>query len=173
MKTLILSTFLFTTISTLFSQNITIKTEEAIADFYYVSEDTRGTFKNVNADININLSDLSTSKVSGKVDVTSISTGNIARDKMLKTKTYFNASAFPELTFKSSEIKKEGEQLVLLGTLNIKGFSKPTKFNIKIEENLLTLSADIFADDFGVAVNKGRETSLVNIEMKFPILMNK
>ena len=57
---------------------------------------------------------------------------------------------------------------VVNGTINLKGFNKPAKFVITTENGDLILTSSIYADDFGVAIKKGRENSLVTIEMRFP-----
>ena len=170
---------LFTSIALAFlsfgnAQTFKIDTKEAVLNFNYVSEETKGTISNISATIDLNLANLSSSKIYGSADVTSLSTGNIARDKHLKSKTYFDAKAFPTMSFKSSEFKVEPatetqkEQTVVNGTINLKGFNKPAKFVITTENGDLILTSSIYADDFGVAIKKGRENSLVTIEMRFP-----
>ena len=156
------------------AQTFKIDTKEAVVNFNYLSEETKGTISNVSATIDLNLANLSSSKIYGSADITSLSTGNVARDKHLKSKTYFDAKAFPTMSFKSTEFKVEPatdtqkEQTVVNGTINLKGFNKPAKFVITTENGDLILTSSIYADDFGVAIKKGRENSLVTIEMRFP-----
>ena len=78
------------------------------------------------------------------------------------------------MSFKSTDFKIEPadethkEQTVVNGILNLKGFNKPAKFIITTENGDLILTTSIYADDFGVAIKKGRDNSLVTIEMRFP-----
>ena len=161
-------------LSSNFSQTFKIDTKEAVINFHYVSEDTKGTISGVTANIDLNLLSLSNSKINGSAELSTISTRNIARDKHLKSKTYFDVKAFPTMSFKSTEFKIEPatesqkEQTVVIGTINLKGFNKPAQFVITTENGDLILRSSIYADDFGVAIKKGRENSLVNIEMRFP-----
>ena len=160
--------------STSFSQNFKVDTKDAVVNFNYVSEETKGTFSGVSATIDLNLLNLASSKIYGSANIASISTGNVARDKHLKSKTYFNTKLFPTMSFKSTDFKIEPadethkEQTVVNGILNLKGFNKPTKFIITTENGDLILTSSIYADDYGVAIKKGRENSLVTIEMRFP-----
>jgi len=155
------------------SQKFKIDTKEATINFYYQSEDTKGVFTGVTATIDLDLLNLSKSTLNGDADITTLSTGNIARDKHLKSKTYFNAKLFPTMSFKSSEIKIEQadathpEQTVINGTLNLKGFNKQVKFIASLIEGELVLTSSVLADDFGLAIKAGKETSLVTIEMRF------
>lgn len=173
MKLFLTYTLLFFSFS-FFGQTFKIDTKNATVNFNYVSEETKGTFTGVTANIDLNLLNLSSSKIYGSADITSISTGNVARDKHLKSKTYFNAKMFPTMSFKSTDFKVEPatetqkEQTVVNGILNLKGFNKPVKFIITTENGDLILTSSIYADDFGVAIKKGRENSLVTIEMRFP-----
>ena len=112
--------------------------------------------------------DLATSKIEGKADVNSLSTGNPARDKHLKSKTYFNVGEFPIIKFTSNSIKLVGDHYEASGTINMKGFTKPVVFTIMVSGQTLTLTTSIFADDFGLAIKKGKETSVVEIEVVLP-----
>ena len=87
------------------AQTFKIDTKEAVVNFNYLSEETKGTISNVSATIDLNLANLSSSKIYGSADITSLSTGNVARDKHLKSKTYFDAKAFPTMSFKSTETR--------------------------------------------------------------------
>ncbi len=151
-----------------YAQTFNIDTHEAVINFNYLSEETTGSITNVTASINLNLLDLAASKIEGKADVNSLSTGNIARDKHLKSKTYFNVAAFPIIKFTSSSIKQVEDHYEATGTINMKGFTKPAVFTIIVKEGSLVFTTSIFADDFGLAIKKGKETSVVEIEVVLP-----
>lgn len=151
-----------------YAQTFNIDTDAAVVNFNYLSEETTGTITNVTATIKLNLLDLATSKIEGKADVNSLSTGNPARDKHLKSKTYFNVGEFPIIKFTSNSIKLVGDHYEASGTINMKGFTKPVVFTIMVSGETLTLTTSIFADDFGLAIKKGKETSVVEIEVVLP-----
>ena len=156
-------------LSNLSAQSVKVNSKESVINFNYLSEETKGSFSNVTAAVDLNLENLSTSTIFGEADVVTISTGNGARDKHLKSKTYFNASAFPKITFKSKAIVKVEDHYEAAGTVSIKGFSKSVTFKMEIIGETIVLKTSVYADDFGVAIKKGRELSLVELEIVLPI----
>jgi polyisoprenoid-binding protein YceI len=58
------------------------------------------------------------------IDVNSIDTGVAKRDAHLKTSDFFDAQAYPEMTFKSSKVEAAADGYTVLGTLTIKGVSR-------------------------------------------------
>ncbi len=53
-----------------------------------------------------------------------IDTGNPKRDQHLKSPDFFNSKQFPELTFKSTGVKKTGDNYEVTGDLTIHGVTK-------------------------------------------------
>jgi len=71
----------------------------------------------------------------GSVDVTidakSIDTGNETFNGHLKGEDFFNVEKFPDITFKSSSMKFDGDKPSSIdGTLTIKGISKPVTLTV-------------------------------------------
>jgi len=71
-----------------------------------------------------------------KVDITiktaSVDTKNAKRDEHLRSPDFFNAKQFPNLSFKSSQIKKlSANSYQVTGTLNLHGVSKAVSFNFE------------------------------------------
>ena len=66
------------------------------------------------------------SKVSfeATVPVESLDTGTAARDKHLKSPDFFNVKQFPDITFKSTAVKKTGDNYELTGDLTLHGVTK-------------------------------------------------
>ncbi|MEO9801768.1 MAG: YceI family protein [Reichenbachiella sp.] len=68
-------------------------------------------------------------KVDAKVEVGSVSTENLTRDKHLKEDDFFNANQFPQMTFVSESFKKTADdQYEVTGTLTIRDVSKKITF---------------------------------------------
>ena len=68
-------------------------------------------------------------KVDAKVEVESVSTENLTRDKHLKEDDFFNAKQFPQITFISESFKKkEGDTYEVTGILTIRDVSKKITF---------------------------------------------
>jgi polyisoprenoid-binding protein YceI len=168
MKIILFISFLSFSFTKLYAQEVKVNSKEAVINFNYLSEETKGTFSNVTALISLDTENLNSSSISGEAEVATINTGNVARDKHLKSKTYFNVTAFPKITFKSKSIVKIEEHYEASGTVNIKGFNKPVTFIIEIIDHTIVLKTSIYADDFGVAIKKGRELSLVELEIILP-----
>ena len=69
-------------------------------------------------------SDLTRSTVEVVIKTASIDTGIADRDKHLRTADFFAAATYPEITFKSRQIKKLGEVYALIGDLTMRGVTK-------------------------------------------------
>lgn len=68
-------------------------------------------------------------KVDAKVEVGSVSTENLTRDKHLKEDDFFNAKQYPQMTFVSESFKKTADdQYEVTGTLTIRDVSKKITF---------------------------------------------
>jgi polyisoprenoid-binding protein YceI len=175
MKTsnILLSLFFFFSLHNTKGQEINLNTSNVQVTFNYVDEKTEGTIKNVSAIITLNPLDLGKSKIEGKAQVKSLSTGNPARDSHLKSKTYFNQKEFPEMTFVSESIQKVDDHYTVSGSLSIKGFKKPATFVLTIHNNKLVLKGSIYAYDFGVGIKKERDLSLLEIQIIIPLDQDK
>ena len=65
------------------------------------------------------------------IDVYSIDTNNRDRDEHLKSPDFFNADAFPQIEFKSTEFKDfHGDNYALTGDLTIKGITRTVTFDV-------------------------------------------
>lgn len=88
-----------------------------------------GRFKDFTGTINYNDQDVTKSTVEFKAKIASIDTEVAARDEHLRSADFFDASVYPEMTFKSTKIEKKGkEAYVLHGDLTIKGVTKQIEF---------------------------------------------
>jgi polyisoprenoid-binding protein YceI len=87
-----------------------------------------GLFQRFSGQANI-ASDAEASSVEITAGTDSISTGNAWRDEHLVGPDFFDAKQFPELTFRSTSLRAEGEQrYTLVGDLTIKTVTKPVSF---------------------------------------------
>ncbi len=83
--------------------------------------DVEGSFGEFSGKVEIEGSDLSTLKASGIVKVASINTGVEARDHHLRGADFFDAAEYPEITFQSKRVEKQGERYVLVGDFTMHG----------------------------------------------------
>ena len=66
-----------------------------------------------------------------KIDAASIYTGFEKRDKHLRSPDFFNVAEFPEITFKSTNVKFSGKSKAkLMGNLTIMGVTKPISLDV-------------------------------------------
>lgn len=70
--------------------------------------------------------DFENAKLRANIEVASISTNNLERDKHLREADFFNVEEFPEMTFKSTSFEKlENNNYLITGDLTIKEITKP------------------------------------------------
>lgn len=75
--------------------------------------------------------DKGTGKVDITIDASSIFTGFKKRDDHLKSPDFFNVVEFPEITFKSTDVKFNGDKATVKGDLTILGTTKPVTLDVK------------------------------------------
>lgn len=91
-----------------------------------------GNFTKFGATLESNADDFSDAKISFEADVNSINTNNEQRDGHLKSADFFDAEAFPALTFKSTSFtKKSNDEYSLVGDLTLKGNTKQVELNVE------------------------------------------
>jgi polyisoprenoid-binding protein YceI len=93
--------------------------------------DVMGLFKDFSTTITSAKPDFSDAVIEMTADVASINTGVEMRDNHLKTPDFFDATAFPTLTFKSKSLQKTGtDKYTLTGDLTLHGVTKPVTMNL-------------------------------------------
>jgi polyisoprenoid-binding protein YceI len=65
------------------------------------------------------------SQVAMEVKTDSVDTGNADRDKHLRAPDFLDAAQFPTLSFKSTSVKANGNDLEVTGDLTLHGVTKP------------------------------------------------
>ena len=114
----------------------------------------KGEFRTFEANLTSEGNDFSNADVSVTIDASSIFTNSDARDAHLKSADFFDVEKFPQITFKSTEVKKiDSESFKLVGDLTMKGIS-----------NIITLDVDFG----GVIIDPyGKEKAGFSISGKF------
>src|SRR5689334_19324107 len=94
----------------------------------------KGRFRSFEGSARIDELEPSASSVTAAVDVASIDTGVEQRDAHLRSDDFFNAEAFPQLTFVSSGIDKVGDDnWTLAGDLTIRDVTRRVVFDVEVE----------------------------------------
>lgn len=128
--------------------------------------DVEGTFKNFTATINSSKDDFSDATIDLSADIASVSTDNDQRDTHLKSADFFDATKFPKMTFKSTEVKKTGDKTYkVTGNLTIHGVTKPVTFDATLRGTYTNqaqkqvagfkITGTIKRTDFGVGTKFG------------------
>ncbi len=135
----------------------------------------KGSFSGLSGTLIEDTTDPTKSSVDAAIDLTTISTGDANRDGHLKSADFFDAEQFPQMTFKSTEVKKVGEgEYKVTGDLTVHGVTKPVTFavegpsapgkdpwgNTRIG---LSATTKINRKDFGLTWNSALETGGVLI----------
>lgn len=93
--------------------------------------DISGTFNDFEATVNSNKEDFSDAVVEAVINVASIHTRIEDRDQHLRSDDFFDAEAYPHITFKSTEIKNVGGgNYKLAGDLTVKGITKKVEMDL-------------------------------------------
>lgn len=168
MKKIVLFALLIVAPCLAFSQELSLNTAGAKVNFEFVSDGVKGTVGGLKMKINLNLSDLASSVISGTADVSTLSTGNGTRDKHLKSADFFNEKEYPTMSFESTSITKTGDSYESKGKLTIAGVTKEVTFKINMTDTELKLTTEINAHDFNVSPKK-EEKSQVKIKVSIPL----
>lgn len=76
--------------------------------------------------------DFNNANINFSANIASINTGNTDRDGHLKSDDFFNAEAFPQLTFVSTSFTKStGNEYNLLGNLTIRDITNPVELKVE------------------------------------------
>jgi polyisoprenoid-binding protein YceI len=88
--------------------------------------EVEGRFLDFTGELYYNPSHVEQSRVSWRVPIASVETGESNRDKSLLAPEYFDAAHFPAMTFESASVRPTGDDAFdVTGTLTIRGLAKP------------------------------------------------
>lgn len=126
--------------------------------------DIHGNFGTYEVKMTAPNADFSDATVELSGDVSSIHTGNDARDTHLKTADFFDATKYPKFTFKSTSFKKgtDDKTYTVVGQFTLHGVTKEltltavnngsmTNSYTKKETTGFTISGSFKRSDFGIA----------------------
>ncbi len=122
----------------------------------------------------------STANISFKGEINSLDTGNNDRDNHLKSADFFDAETYPEMSFESNSIEKDGDDFTIKVDLSLKGVTKAVRLNAKFggiavdpwgnTKAGFTLSGKINCTEFGLTWNAALETGGVMVSEEVKIL---
>lgn len=122
---------------------------------------------------------LADSSVEATVQIASVNTKDANRDAHLKGEDFFNAEQFPTMTFKSTAVKGDAGEFVLVGDLTIRGVSKEVEFEAELGGEAVDAfgatrvgffaSTTISRKEFGITWNAALEAGGVLVSDKVKI----
>ncbi len=93
----------------------------------------RGQFTDFTGTAHIDTVNPSASSVQLLIQAASIDTGQADRDGHVRSGDFFDTETFPEITFTSTRVERDGDDWTITGDLVIKGTSRPV--TIEFESN--------------------------------------
>lgn len=91
-----------------------------------------GTFQKFDVKVETEENDFSSARIEFAADVNSLSTGSSDRDNHLKSGDFFDAEAFPQLTFVSTGMeRKDDDHFTLHGDLTIRDVTRPIALDVE------------------------------------------
>ena len=94
----------------------------------------RGRFNEYEGYVEVDGDDYVNAKGEFTLQVASINSSNEKRDEHLRSADFFNAAAYPALTFRPSAISaKGGDRYAVTGDLTVRDVTKPIELDVKVE----------------------------------------
>lgn len=129
--------------------------------------DVSGTFNDFDVKINSSKPDFSDATFELSAKTASIDTRVEARNNHLKSADFFDAAKYPEITFKSTSIKKNGEnKYKLTGDLTMHGVTKAVTMDLKYRGTVVNQASK--ANTAGFQLEGVVKRSDFNIGAGFP-----
>lgn len=91
-----------------------------------------GTFKDFDGTFSFDEKNPANDKVNVTINTNSIDTNHAERDKHLRSADFLNVAKFPQATFTSTEVKKDGNDLDITGNLTLNGVTKQVKLEAEL-----------------------------------------
>jgi polyisoprenoid-binding protein YceI len=107
----------------------------SVAEFkvkHMMISNVKGHFTGLSGTLTYDEQNVTNSRVEATIDAATINTGDAQRDGHLKTADFFDAEKYPAITFRSTNIKRSGDdELAVSGDLTMHGVTRPVVFNVE------------------------------------------
>ena len=84
----------------------------------------RGNFDEFEGTAHVDTANPANSSVTVTIEAASVTTGNEQRDGHLKTPDFFDIANYPQITFVSTDVERDGAEWAITGDLTINGVTK-------------------------------------------------
>ena len=133
-----------------------------------------GSFTGLEATINFDEKNLSTSSITASIDAKTVSTGISLRNSDLRNKEeWLNTDKYPRISFKSKKIEKNDKGFRAMGDMTIKGVTKPAEipftFTGKDASGLFQGQLTIKREDYNLGKPGGSVGDVITITLSVPV----
>jgi polyisoprenoid-binding protein YceI len=153
-------------------------TVEFVARHLVVTK-VRGHFTKWTGHIDLDQEDVTKSSAEVTIEAASIDTRDAQRDGHLRSADFFDVEKFPQITFTSRKVEKDGGELKVTGDLSIHGVTKEVSLHVEDHGTnkdpwgntrvLFAAKTHINRKDFGLTWNQALETGGVLVSEKIEI----
>ncbi|MGH3866723.1 MAG: YceI family protein [Pseudonocardiaceae bacterium] len=91
----------------------------------------RGRFNGISGRL-VTAADVLDSSVTVEIDVNSFDTGNAQRDGHIRSADFLHAAEFPTMTYRSTRISRDGDDLVVDGELTVRGITHQVPLTVEL-----------------------------------------
>jgi polyisoprenoid-binding protein YceI len=162
----------------LFAAFSSLAQQYKLADGHKISfsnPDVSGTFDELSAtSIVFDETKLASAKLSFKIEVGSINTGNGLMNKHARGEEWFNADKYPYIEFTSSKIEKTNEGFKATGKLQMHGVSKevsiPFTFAKKGNKGTFIAKFSVDRSDFQIGKKNAGVAETIKITASIPVV---
>jgi polyisoprenoid-binding protein YceI len=140
----------------------------------------RGHFTRIEGEI-VTAPDPLDSSATAKIDLTSIDTNNPQRDDDLRSANFFEVETHPEMTFRSTAVRRAGEGFLVEGELSLHQVTRPVQLTVDVNGfardpygNMragFSATTEINRHDFGITTNIPRDGGGVVIGDKVQVFI--
>jgi len=141
----------------------------------FSNPDVSGTFDELGSSTLIfDETKLANSKLSFKIEVASINTGNGLQNKHARGEDWFNADKYPYIEFNSTKIEKTNEGFKATGKLQMHGVSNevsiPFTFTKKGNKGTFIAKFSVDRSDYQVGKKNGGVAETIKITATIPVI---
>ena len=126
--------------------------------------------------------DAQLSRVEAVIALASIDTGNEGRDEHIRSADFFAVDQYPELTYRSTGVRADGDDFIVDGELSLHGVTQQVPLHVEVagfqastpfgDTRIgFSATAEINRDDFGITFNTVLEGGGVGLGRKIQIAL--
>ena len=94
---------------------------------------TKGSFNTFDGTVDYDLETKTLNSIEGYIEAASIDTNNDKRDDHLRNEDFFNVSQYPRITFRSTEVRKTGDNTFIVeGKLTVLGVERDVSLPVTV-----------------------------------------